>query len=70
MASSIPAAVTATKAEDSRSCSAGVEGMEDEEIMALPSSDEASYSSGGRRSFSISDLRLKHGHQFDRMRFG
>ncbi len=28
------------------------------DIIALPSSDSASYKSGGRRSFSISDLRL------------
>ena len=29
-----------------------------EDRIALPSSDSASYRSGGRRSFSISDLRL------------
>ena len=29
------------------------------ERMALPSSEEASYNSGGSRSFSISDLRLQ-----------
>jgi hypothetical protein len=46
-------------ADMSRSCSAGVDGMEDDEMMALPSSDEASNSSGGSRSFSISDLRLR-----------
>jgi len=34
----------------------GVDGCDD--IIALPSSESASKSSGGRRSFSISDLRL------------
>lgn len=48
--------------EMSDSCSAGVEGIEDdEERRALPSSDDASKSSGGSRSFSISDLRLRPG---------
>ena len=36
--------------------SGGVLGWEDR--IALPSSESASKSSGGRRSFSISDLRL------------
>jgi len=38
-------------------CSDGVEGSDDER-MAFPSSESASKSSGGRRSFSMSDLRL------------
>jgi hypothetical protein len=38
--------------------STGVWGSEDE-IYALPSSESASTSSGGSRSFSISDLRLE-----------
>ncbi len=37
--------------------SAGVAGWE--EMRPLPSSDSGSYKSGGRRSFSISDFRLK-----------
>ena len=41
--------------------SAGVCGREPE-MIALPSSESASYRSGGRRSFSISDFRL-HRHQ-------
>jgi hypothetical protein len=43
------------------SSSPGVEGIEDDEedeMIAFPSSDEASNNSGGSRSFSISDLRL------------
>ena len=39
--------------------SAGVVGCE--EMRPLPSSDSGSYNSGGRRSFSISDLRLEEG---------
>ena len=38
-------------------CSDGVDGSDDES-MAFPSSESASKSSGGRRSFSMSDLRL------------
>ena len=42
----------------SAAAGSGVVGWEDERI-ALPSSDDASKSSGGSRSFSISDLRLR-----------
>jgi hypothetical protein len=39
--------------------SAGVLGSEEDPKIALPSSESASKRSGGRRSFSISDLRLR-----------
>jgi hypothetical protein len=38
--------------------SRGVDGCEPDCNIALPSSESASNNSGGRRSFSISDLRL------------
>lgn len=45
--------------------SEGVTGNEDDSI-ARPSSDSASNSSGGKRSFSISDLRLAAKAQFSK----
>ena len=39
--------------------SAGVLGSEEDPKIALPSSESASKRSGGRRSFSMSDLRLR-----------
>lgn len=50
------AAVTPLTGGGDPDASAGEFGCD--ERIALPSSDSASKSSGGRRSFSISDLRL------------
>lgn len=58
----------ANEAAAAGSGSVGVTGIEDEpdddeDMSAFPSSDAASMSSGGKRSFSMSDLRLQTGRQ-------
>ena len=60
-----PEAMTFSRAAETPPAGTGDAGSSDGDggfdIIARPSSELASYRSGGRRSFSISDLRLRNG---------
>jgi hypothetical protein len=60
-----PESMTRSRAADTPFAGTGdavsSDGVGGFDIIARPASEFASYSSGGRRSFSISDLRLRDG---------